>query len=174
MGIDEDTNFNEGAVITHYGKNLREIIAAYQFKTAYVNAELGISVDFSETKGRIISYQYGHVHNQKALYSADVDLWQIAASTAQKRNGCFDIMAVSGEVIKRYGIGADYDQTLIQTEQVALGDVNLDGNADICDLVKLNNIESKKDKISVSADADRDGILNFILDAVALRTVLIK
>lgn len=174
MGIDEDTNFNEGAVITHYGKNLREIIAAYQFKTAYVNAELGISVDFSETKGRIISYQYGHVHSQKALYSADVDLWQLAASTAQKRNGCFDIMAVSGEVIKRYGVGADYDQTLIQTEQVALGDVNLDGNADICDLVKLNNIESKKDKISVSADADRDGILNFILDAVALRTVLIK
>jgi predicted nuclease of restriction endonuclease-like (RecB) superfamily len=50
MGIDEDTNFNEGAVITHYGKNLREIIAAYQFKTAHVNAELGISVDFSETK----------------------------------------------------------------------------------------------------------------------------
>lgn len=49
-----------------------------------------------------------------------------------------------------------------------------DGYADICDLVKLNNIESKKDKISVSADADRDGILNFILDAVALRTALIK
>ncbi len=173
MGIDEDTNFNEGAVITHYGKNLREIITAYQFKTAYENPELGIAADFSETKGKILSYQYGHVHSQKALYSADVDLWQLSTGTAQKRSGCFDIMSVSDKAVNRYGIGTDYDQTFVQTESIAVGDVNLDGTADICDLVKLSGVANGKANVTVSADADLNGSVDFSADLSALRKLLI-
>jgi len=174
MGIDETTNFNGGAEHTFYGKELREIITAYQFKTPYLNEEIGIDADFTKTSGRILSYQYGHVHGQKSLYSSDIDLWEISTSTAQKRNGCFDIMSVSDKAVKRYGIGVEYDQTLVQTEPVALGDVNLDGTVDICDLVKLDNTKKGKDKLSVSADADGDGIISFIFDIIALRTAIIK
>lgn len=174
MGIDEATNFNVGAEITWYGKDLRNIIKAYQFKTPYTNEELGISVDFSDTKGEILSYQYGHVHSQKRLYSEDIDLWQMSTITAQYRDGAFDIMNVNGNKIERYVIGRGFDETLIQTKDTVYGDTDLSNIADICDLVMLDNIHNADAALTTAADVDQDGVLNETADLAALRSILVS
>ena len=174
MGIDEDTNFNTGADITHYGKNLREIIAAYRFKTPYVNEELGINADFSATKGEILSYQYGHTHRQDWLYSADVDLWQVNSDTAQRRDGFFDIMTVNKNAINRYNIGRGFDQTFVQTKSVSSGDLTNDGIVDICDAVKLRNIGTQGEPITTKADIDKDNTFTLAVDLAAIRNMLIS
>ncbi len=174
MGIDEDTNFNTGADITWYGKDLRAIIAAYQFKTPYVNAELGIDVDFSDTKGKILSYQYGHTHRQDWLYSDDVDLWQVNSDTAQRRDGVFDIMTVDKNIINRYNIGRGFDQTFIQTQDVLIGDITSDAASDICDLVMLNNICEGITAKSLAADIDGNKKIEVAIDLAALRSILIS
>ena len=173
MGIDEDTNFNTGADITHYGKNLREIIAAYQFKTPYVNEELGINVDFTNTNGEILSYQYGHTHRQDWLYSADVDLWQVNSDTAQRRDGFFDIMTVNSTAINRYNVGRGFDQTFVQTKNVLSGDLTNDGVINICDAVKLRNIDNGHENLTTKADVDNNSVFDIIYDLAAIRNMLI-
>lgn len=174
MGIDEATNFNVGAEITWYGKDLRNIIKAYQFKTPYVNEELGIEVDFSATKGEILSYQYGHVHSQKRLYSEDIDLWQMSTITAQYRDGAFDIMNVNDNKIERYVIGRGFDETLIQTKDAIYGDTDLNNAVDICDLVKLNLVANGVDNMTTAADIDNNRKIEIITDTAALRKLIIK
>ena len=168
MGIDEDTNFNEGAEITWYGKDLRAIIGAYQLKTAYTNEELGISVDFSDTKGEILSYMYGHTHKQKSLYSEDIDLWQINSSTAQYRDGYFDVLAVNGDAIERYNIGRGYDERFVQTKNTVVGDLTGDKTVDICDAVKLRNIDALGETITTKADVNKDSAFVFASDLAAI------
>ncbi len=174
MGIDEDTNFNEGAEITHYGKNLREIIAAYQFKTDYVNEELGINVDFAGTEGRILSYMYGHTHRQDDLYSEDVDLWQINSSTAQYRDGYFDIMTVNENIINRYNIGRGVDESFVQTKSAVAGDITGDAIVDICDAVKLRNISELGEKLTMKIDVNNDNTFVIASDLATLRSILIS
>ena len=168
MGIDEDTNFNSGAEITWYGKNLREIIKAFQFKTPYANEELGISVDYTDTKGEILSYMYGHTHAQKNLYSEDIDLWQVNSDTAQIKDGYFDIMTANKTVINRYNIGYGYDETFVQTKNALSGDLNGDGIVDICDAVMLKNMSNNGEAASTKLDVNNDNTLVFSADIAAL------
>ncbi len=78
MGIDAQTNcygYN-----TLNGAELRKIISAYQNKTT---CRIGANkTDFSKTKGEILAYQFGHIHNELVLDSNDIDLWQICTATA--------------------------------------------------------------------------------------------
>ncbi|MBQ1186521.1 MAG: metallophosphoesterase [Clostridia bacterium] len=174
MGIDEDTNFNTGADITWYGKDLRNIIKAYQFKTPYVNEELGINVDFTNTNGEILSYQFGHTHRQDWLYSEDVDLWQVNSDTAQRRDGVVDIMTVNDTTINRYNIGRGFDQAFIQTKNVIAGDITNDGVINICDAVKLRNIEDGKAGLTTKADVDNDKTFDIVSDLSAILNILIS
>lgn len=174
MGIDEDTNFNTGADITWYGKNLREIIGAYQFKTPYVNEELGINVDFTNVGGEILSYQYGHTHAQKHLYSEDIDLWQVNSDTAQVRDGYFDVMTVNKNSINRYNIGSGFDQTFVQTKSALSGDITGDGIVDICDAVKLRNISESDNVLTAKVDVNNDNVFDIVFDLAAIRNMLIR
>ena len=174
MGIDEDTNFNTGADITWYGKNLREIIGAYQFKTPYVNEELGINVDFTNVGGEILSYQYGHTHAQKHLYSEDIDLWQVNSDTAQVRDGYFDVMTVNKNTINRYNIGSGFDQTFVQTKSALSGDITGDGIVDICDAVKLRSISESDNVLTAKADVNNDNVFDIVFDLAAIRKKLLQ
>ena len=79
MGIDKQTNCY--GYQTQNGAELRKIISAYQNKST---CRIGVNkADFSKTKGRILSYQFGHVHNEIVFNSSDIDLWQICTATAR-------------------------------------------------------------------------------------------
>ncbi len=78
MGIDKQTNAY--GYETKNGAELRKIISAYQNKTG---CRIGTNkTDFSKTKGKILAYQFGHIHNEIVFNSSDIDLWQICTATA--------------------------------------------------------------------------------------------
>ncbi len=86
MGIDKETNCYNTAI--KFSTELRAIISAYQkggsytaTLTDYWGNSVPVSADFS-THGRILSYQFGHMHIEASLYSEDIDLWQISTSSA--------------------------------------------------------------------------------------------
>ena len=132
MGIDYGTNCYNSAV--QYGNELRSIISAYQNQGVFSYQD--ISADFSNKSGRILSYQFGHIHSELTLYSKDINLWQICTATASvaqsttkaladtsitdktlpwnildrqlhsDSEACFDVMSVSHDVIYKYSFGA--------------------------------------------------------------------
>lgn len=137
MGIDKDTN--SYGYSTLQGKTLRSIIEAYQNKTACSGD--GFSADFTGRTGKILSYQFGHIHTELTNYSKDIDLWQICTATANPsqssskplsetsitnkeldwnilvRTGednekCFDIMSVDESKILKYAFGAGSDEEM--------------------------------------------------------------
>lgn len=86
MGIDKDTNCY-GTTI-RFGSELRAIIAAYQnggsynaTLTDYWGNSVPVSADFA-SHGKILSYQFGHMHIEGSFYSDDIGLWQISTSSA--------------------------------------------------------------------------------------------
>ncbi len=88
MGIDEMTNSYETTV--QFGNELRDIIIAYQSKTAYSASltniwgdTVDVAADFADTTGKIISYQFGHQHLELTVYDYDVDLWQISTPSSR-------------------------------------------------------------------------------------------
>lgn len=78
MGIDSETN--SYGYSTKSGATLRKLISAFQNKTTLKSG--GIFADFSDTKGKILSYQFGHIHMELTHYSKDIDLWQTTTATA--------------------------------------------------------------------------------------------
>ena len=104
MGITSEDNGWD----TPRGDKLYEIIKAYQNKTAYSDDEIGTEVDYSASKGKILSYQFGHIHRNKFYYGEDINLWQISTDTAE-HNPCFDIMLVSSDRIQRFNVGNGED-----------------------------------------------------------------
>lgn len=107
-GIDSSTSSG-----THNGTQLREILTAYQHKSAYKNDSLGIDVDYSNRgEGSIIAFQYGHTHAQNKTYTEDADIWQINTSCAKlgtygTEYECnFDIVSATDKVVYRYNIGS--------------------------------------------------------------------
>lgn len=130
MGIDSNINFNTAPG----GEDLRDFIAAFQSKTVYSNEKLGINADFTENKGKILTYHFGHMHSELTYYSKDIDLWQICTGTATPNGGrgimgqdatipyrkldrewatekepCFDIMLASRDKIYKFNVGAGED-----------------------------------------------------------------
>lgn len=80
MGIDSDTNSGGETVNAGYRDKLRGIISAYQSKTTYSDSEH--TADFTDFSGKILSYQFGHIHVELTTYSEDIDLWQICSASA--------------------------------------------------------------------------------------------
>ncbi len=188
MGIDGSTN----SIDVLNGQQLRDIIKAYQFKTAYsfTDTDLtdgeddSISVDFTDTTGRILVYQFGHNHYEKEIYSEDIDLWQIITSSTNPGNYKnvtqtlktetelhFDVMFADRNDIYKHNIGSGSDNRLINTPVTVDGDVNRDNNVDIFDLVALNNGKALPSK---AADVDKDSKISVIIDSAALRKLIIK
>lgn len=190
MGIDGSTNTKD---ITN-GKQLRDIITAYQTRSTYSYTDTDLTdgndsielVDFTNTNGRILSYQYGHNHAENVFYSEDVDLWQICTSSANPGNydnvdqtlkteteAYLDIMFVDRGDIYKHNIGAGTDRRLICNVSYDAGDVNMDSATDICDLVRLQNIINGTANKTTAADVDKNKLLEVKVDPTALRKLLI-
>ncbi len=104
MGVDTEANGWD----TPRGEKLRAFLAAFQNKTAFADDELGVNTDYSDSKGKILSYHFGHIHRNKFYYSEDIDLWQISTDTAE-HNPCFDVMLISSDRIQRFNVGNGED-----------------------------------------------------------------
>ncbi len=190
MGIDESTNSN--TVLN--GKQLRDIIKAYQFKTPYTFTDTdtadgeddSISVDYSNTTGRILSYHFGHNHVEKEIYSEDIDLWQIITSSTNPGNYKnvtqtlktetelhFDVMFVGEGDIYKHNIGSGRDIRLINSVVAAEGDINKDAKTDIFDLVALHNLANGNGMPTKAADLDKDNKISAVFDTALLRRIIL-
>ncbi len=173
MGTDSSTSPAE------FGAELADVMAAYNNKTAYKNDALGIDVAYSD-EGKILGYQFGHIHKELSVYNAAADLWQIATSTARADQGsrvlgnadeaCFDMMSISRSAIRKMGIGASESKVFGSKANTAYGDVNLDGIIDIRDMVVLRHTKAGE---SATADVNRDNLIVYTADAEALRKLIL-
>lgn len=169
MGIDKATNIADAVV--NYGSELRDIIKSYQTKTPYINGELGINKDWSNTSGKILSYHFGHVHGEKSLYSDDIELWQFSSSTAKSEDEfistpdelCFDVISVTQANIAKQNLGRGENNRFVVAADITKGDVNNDFVTDICDLVSVSNFTDNIYDAKVSflaADLKKDCLIN--------------
>ena len=166
MGIDNTTS---GA--DFLGEELRGIIGAYQNKTEYVNVGFDINVDYTGEQGRIRSFQFGHTHYERKYYDSDIDLVQINTGLSNAytiTNGTrifqseaeaqFDVMSVTNDFVYKMSVGnAGSTIKIYYPTKTAEGDLNVDGTADICDLVYAKLIETKKAPLTSAVDVERNG-----------------
>lgn len=172
MGTDAQTNGN----VPVLGKELQDVIAAYNNKTAYKNDSLGIDVAYNDD-GKVLSYQFGHVHNERQVYNPTMDLWQISSSTARpddaRRNteneACFDLMSVSHSAIRKFNVGEGENKTFLLKTNTGYADLNLDGITDIRDLVVFSNSANNNSGKTTAADVNRDNAVTLPEDSAALR-----
>ncbi len=180
-GIDKET-----MGVSTNGDKLRALIADFNNKTG----------ELADTNGKIMSYQFGHVHAERELYSADINLWQICSGNATPQavqntgiqttpwrdhaysmgtetEAQFDVMSVTKSGIVKFGIGGASDQKLTSYLTFATGDVNTDETVDICDLVKLNLVANGASNKIASVDVNKDKAFIFAVDAEALRKLII-
>lgn len=183
IGIDDEAaNSN----IDNFTEELREIIGAYQNKQKYANDSIGVNADFTDTTGKILSYQYGHTHDENIKYFEELDLWHINTATAStsscdnfgqtlktETEAYFDIMFISRNDIYKHNIGAGNDARLVTTTENYEGDINLDGVVDICDLVYLRLVSNGEVGINCLADVDKDNKIYFASDAIAIRNLIL-
>lgn len=185
IGIDDEAaNSN----IDNFTEELREVIDAYQNKKKYVNNSIGVDVDFTNTTGKILSYQYGHTHEENTTYYEELDLWHINTSTAStsscgdfgqtlktETEAYFDVIFASRSDIYKHNIGSGYDLRMINSNNSACGDINLDNTVDICDLVAFRLMANGYVNKTCLADADKDNKIILSLDGKTIRDfILIK
>lgn len=138
MGIDANTNCYN--YVTQNGPALRDVIKAYQNRQSYGVG--GKVKDYSGVSGKILAYQFGHIHTELTHFDHDVGLWQISTATANAGNNttkslqessisnkkldwnilnrtgdpineyCFDIMSVDQSSVHKYGYGASTDEKM--------------------------------------------------------------
>lgn len=140
------------------GQILSDIMQAYQTKTAYTNADIGMTeaVDFSADTGRIMVYQHGHEHYVYEKYNAGPQVWQFSSSTPNPHSGglggrifnenaaSIDVMSVTEGYVYKQAQGHGDSGMFINEFPVCEGDITLDTVVDICDLVKFSNLENAK------------------------------
>lgn len=83
MGIDVQTQTNYYE--PHYGTVLRNVISAFQNRKNF--SYEGMSANYTDVTGKVLSYNFGHTHRELTRYSKDIDLWQINTATAQVGTG---------------------------------------------------------------------------------------
>lgn len=91
MGIDKNTNAYGTKI--WFCEELRQVIKNFNAGGSY-SANLtdiwgnavNVSADFSSKDGKIVAYQFGHMHMELTHYDADVDLWQFSTGTASVAN----------------------------------------------------------------------------------------
>lgn len=93
---------------------LSEILAAYQNKTTYTNASMGIDVDFSSGYGgHITSFHTGHTHLDATNYASEANIWQIVSSMG---TGSYDVVSSSDTIIYKLPIGSGKKKILYYAE----------------------------------------------------------
>lgn len=102
MGIDGDTNSGWGKP-PMYGKELRSIISAFQNKTVFNNPAIG-TADYTKTNGKILSYNFGHIHAELVLYSSDINLYQISTATPNIVQYSYDEISAGGTSINNQNL----------------------------------------------------------------------
>ncbi len=155
------------------GTVLRDIMAAYQNKTAYAHDSFGISADFSADTGRIMAYQHGHEHVVYDKYNADCDVWQFSSAnpnphgslaTVMNENvASSDIMSVTKAYAYKQALGKGDTAMYINSFPVKEGDVTLDVTIDIRDLVALRNLNVAGLATAVMPDGDLAKMRDIIL-----------
>ena len=150
MAIDQSTNGKENY---KNGTVLRNIFKDFQSKNYYLNEGLGIDRDWTTTTGKILSYQFGHEHKYNVQYNADIDLWQFATTSSGGSNNSlsqifwsenqlnFDLMSVNENYIYKHAIGGGEDGRYVSSYYQLEGDINVDGDVDITDMVKFAKIQ---------------------------------
>jgi len=150
MAIDQSTNGKENY---KNGTVLRNIFKDFQSKNYYLNEGLGIDRDWTTTTGKILSYQFGHEHKYNVQYNADIDLWQFATTSSGGSNSSlsqifwsenqlnFDLMSVNENYIYKHAIGGGEDGRYVSSYYQLEGDINVDGDVDITDMVKFAKIQ---------------------------------
>ncbi|MBQ1187081.1 MAG: metallophosphoesterase [Clostridia bacterium] len=176
MGTDSTTSTAE------FGAEIADVMAAYNNKTAYTNEALGIDVAYDD-EGKILAYQFGHIHKELSVYNAAADLWQIATSTARADQGsrtlgnadeaCFDAMSVSSSGVYKFGLGASESKTFISKANTVYGDVNLDNTVDICDMVAAAQTVNGDFSKTTAADVNRDNLITFAEDIEAIKSLIL-
>lgn len=153
MGIDKSS---DGSESYKNGDVLRKIFDSFQNKNNYLNEGLGIDQNWTETNGKILSYQFGHEHKYSVKYNEDIDLWQFATTSSGGSNSSlsqiffsenqlnFDLMSVNENYIYRHTVGGGQDGQYISRYYQLEGDINVDGEVDVTDLVRFENIKSGK------------------------------
>ena len=108
----------------------KELLSAFQNRTAYSNEEIG-SADFTTATGKVLVYHYGHSHSSAVTEDESLKFWQILTSTANitqlssnktssenyrsfgtDTECCFDVISATTEKIQKYGFGSEKDATL--------------------------------------------------------------
>ena len=162
---------------TYNGDEIIELIGAYQNKTAFTNTDLGINVDYSATQGKVLTFQYGHTHNDKTEYDPDLNLININTTQANglayrvlysETEARFDVMSVTNDSVYRLPVGSKgTTRKVYYPIDTDSGDLNTDSSVDICDLVYADLMVEGKKGITTAADINSDGVL----DADILLTV---
>ncbi len=153
MAIDKSS---DGTESYKNGDVLRNIFKDFQSKNYYLNEGLGIDRDWTETNGKILSYQFGHEHKYSVKYNEDIDLWQFATTSSGGSNSSlsqifwsenqlnFDLMSVNENYIYKHAIGGGVDGKYISSYYQLEGDINVDGEVDITDAVKFALVKEGK------------------------------
>ncbi|MBQ5911133.1 MAG: metallophosphoesterase [Clostridia bacterium] len=145
---------SSGKETYHNGTVLSDIMAAYQNKTSFNHEDYGISADFAGDTGRIMAYQHGHEHIVYEKYNAGPEVWQFSSSTTNPHSGgltdrimnenaaTLDIMSATEGYVFKQALGQGDSGMFMNNFPVYEGDVNHDTLVNICDLVKLNMLNS--------------------------------
>lgn len=130
IGMNNQINFDDNPG----GEELTALLSAFQNKLVFFDRELGIEVDYTENKGRILTYHFGHMHSELVYYDEETKMAHIGTGTATTNGGagspgrenapaftklsrgwanekepCFDVMLVSREGVKKFNVGAGFD-----------------------------------------------------------------
>ncbi|MEE0929233.1 MAG: metallophosphoesterase [Acutalibacteraceae bacterium] len=130
IGMNNEINFDNN----FGGEELTALLDAFQNKLVFFDDELGIEVDYTENKGKILSYHLGHMHSELVYYDPKTKIASIATGTATTNGGqgspgrencpaftllsrgwanekepCFDVMLVSRDRLLKFNVGAGFD-----------------------------------------------------------------
>jgi len=130
IGMNNKINFDNNPG----GEELTALLDAFQNKLAFFDEESGIEVDYTENKGRILVYHFGHMHSELVGFDEEMKFAHIGSGTATSNGGggspgredgpaftilsrgwanekepCFDVMLVSRKGIKKFNVGAGFD-----------------------------------------------------------------
>ena len=130
IGMNNKINFDNNPG----GEELTALLDAFQNKLTFFDEESGIEVDYTENKGRILVYHFGHMHSELVWFDEERKFAHIGSGTATTNGGggspgredgpaftilsrgwanekepCFDVMLVSRKGLKKFNVGAGFD-----------------------------------------------------------------
>ena len=130
IGMNNKINFDDNPG----GEEMTALLDAFQNKLAFFDDRLGIEVDYSENKGKILVYHFGHMHSELVYFDKESNISHISTGTATSNGGggtpgredgpaftvlsrgwanekepCFDVMLASREGLKKFNVGAGSD-----------------------------------------------------------------